>query len=537
MRFSRRAESNDRSALVDTFVDVGPLFTLLSSPDHQVIYGRRGTGKTHALAYLADKRQSINEPVVFVDLRTIGSSSGIYSDMSLPLAERATRLLSDTLATIHELLLEFFIDHGEEHDLSQSGPLLDELAHEVTNVKVTGTVESEISRSRSDQQGRETHASISGGHPLNLSVAADSSTSFTSGRQAQERFAQSGTIYHSIHFGSVVRIMSRLVDLVAPKRLWILLDEWSSIPYDLQPYLADFLKRSILPVPRLTVKIAAIEQRARFRIALEGSSYIGIELGADIAADIHLDDFMVFDNDEERATQFFKELIFRHFQSVSEDVLGIWTSDELVRRAFSQANAFVELVRAAEGVPRDAMNVLALAAQGSLRERISINGIRTAALNWYQRDKESAVRSKELAVELLYWIIEEVIAHRRARGFMLRSSVRHALIDYLFDHRILHLLKRNVSSRDEPGIRYDVYKLDYGCYVEFINTLRFPMFLLSDDITLDVVSGGIEVPADDYRSLRRAILDLEEFEMTQTEGPRPLQNSLFAKPSGTDTET
>lgn len=54
LKISRRAETYDRAQLVATFVDIGALFTLLSNRDHQVLYGRRGTGKTHALYYLAD---------------------------------------------------------------------------------------------------------------------------------------------------------------------------------------------------------------------------------------------------------------------------------------------------------------------------------------------------------------------------------------------------------------------------------------------------------------------------------------------------
>jgi hypothetical protein len=38
--------------LVDTFIDVGPLLTLLRSDDLQIVGGRRGTGETHALTYL-----------------------------------------------------------------------------------------------------------------------------------------------------------------------------------------------------------------------------------------------------------------------------------------------------------------------------------------------------------------------------------------------------------------------------------------------------------------------------------------------------
>jgi Cdc6-like AAA superfamily ATPase len=52
--FNKRAERTSEAILVATFVDSAPLFDLLSTTNNQVIYGRRGTGKTHALKYLAE---------------------------------------------------------------------------------------------------------------------------------------------------------------------------------------------------------------------------------------------------------------------------------------------------------------------------------------------------------------------------------------------------------------------------------------------------------------------------------------------------
>jgi hypothetical protein len=108
-------------------------------------------------------------------------------------------------------------------------------------------------------------------------------------------------------------------------------------------------------------------------------------------------------------------------------------------------------------------------------------------------------------------IIDTVIGDRRARAFLLQSGESHPLIDTLYDARVLHILKRNVSTHDQPGVRYDVYKLDYGCYVDLIATVKAPLgFLPSED---DNGQGGyIEVPPDDYRSIRRAILDLSQIE-------------------------
>lgn len=52
--FAKRAERIEKESLMASFVNVGALIDLLSTVDHQVLYGRRGTGKTHALVYLAE---------------------------------------------------------------------------------------------------------------------------------------------------------------------------------------------------------------------------------------------------------------------------------------------------------------------------------------------------------------------------------------------------------------------------------------------------------------------------------------------------
>jgi hypothetical protein len=84
-------------------------------------------------------------------------------------------------------------------------------------------------------------------------------------------------------------------------------------------------------------------------------------------------------------------------------------------------------------------------------------------------------------------------------------------IDRLYDARLLHLLKKSIASNDEPGKRYDVYKIDYGCYVDLISTSRTPLGLLAGDED----GSFVDVPPDDYRSIRRAILHAEDILLRQ----------------------
>ena len=138
LRFSRRADQVSREKLVSTFVNAEPLLTILSTEDHQVVYGRRGTGKTHAFLYLAQLATDNGEFPIYVDLRSTGSSGSIYNDPTKSIPERATSLLLDVLETLHDKLLEICIEKAEELDLSRTGPLLDAFSSSIGDVTIIG---------------------------------------------------------------------------------------------------------------------------------------------------------------------------------------------------------------------------------------------------------------------------------------------------------------------------------------------------------------------------------------------------------------
>jgi len=454
------------------------------------------------LLYVTEQLKAKGTVPVYVDLRNMGSSGGLYADTQIPLTQRATRPLLDVLGAVHECL----IDHAviAELDLAAIGPILDKLAQSITELVVVGEVQREVNRiSKADLEDSASIKVEVGSMPT---VTAGSASTQKASSQEETRLRESGQTRYHVHFGSVSRTLDELAKTLHPARILIVLDEWSTIPLELQPYLADLIRRAIFPISGITTKIAAIEQRSSFKIGSHGD-YTGIEIGADASADVDLDDYMVFDNNADRALEFFQELLFKHYASEDMTKPEFKDSDELIQAAFTQRNAFEDFVRAAEGVPRDAFNVLSIAAQRSLNDKISIPMVRVAARTWFQRDKEGAIRSNSDAEDLLHWIIADVIAHRRARAFLLRSNTRDPLIDALFDARLLHVIKRSISGHDEPGARYDVYKLDYGCYVDLLTTSKAPEKLLD----VDDPAATVNVPSDDYRAIRRAILDLDRF--------------------------
>jgi hypothetical protein len=459
LRIPRRAENAARRTLSATYVAAGSFSALLNSSDHQILYGRRGTGKTHALLHLGDLLDRTGDVVVYVDLRTIGSAGGDESA-----SERGTHLLIDTLEELHDGLLSVAL----ERDVSdQTGLLraLDELGAAATTVRVVGDVERETT------VGDAAESSTSVGVTVTATPGIRAARGDRRSVSTQSRLLSTGVERHQVLFGPLSRALRGIVRSLAPARLWLLLDEWSSVPRDLQPLLADLIRRGVLPVGGITVKIAAIERRSRFTSVATSGEYVGIEVGSDAASAVDLDEFLVLDNSGPRSRDFFARLFHNHTSVWLTSMLRDPPADAAAFVAESfRRNAFAELTRAAEGVPRDAINIAALAAQRANDNPIGVADVRHAARDWYLRDKHTAISANPAARAMLRALIDEVVGRRKTRTFVVDqvSAERNGVVEDLHDARLLHRLRRGLADPRRPGALYDGFAIDYGCYVSLL---------------------------------------------------------------------
>lgn len=113
LQLTRRSEQQDTDVLASTFVNVGNLLSILSNKDHQIIFGRRGTGKTHALKYFNIFKNNSNDISIYVDLRTIGSNTSLYNDTKRSIIDRSTILIKD----VFQLLINKLMDIIYEKDV------------------------------------------------------------------------------------------------------------------------------------------------------------------------------------------------------------------------------------------------------------------------------------------------------------------------------------------------------------------------------------------------------------------------------------
>lgn len=499
----QRSERQEEVAkLVDTFVDVG-ILPQLANRNNQILFGRRGTGKTHVLRVLdARLREDSLNAVVYIDARVLGSTTQ-FSDPSVSMPARCLALFRDILGELHNGLLEMVANLPGERT---------ERAFERLNaLAAIGSENTQSWRPESRTLSAENERARTGKANIEVDGLGGATVDAGVGRRNTEKGAisqnETSERVDRIYFPDVHGVLNDLLT-ASGTHLYVLLDEWSSLPEDVQPFLAEFVRRGLLPLSRVTIKIGALEHRSRFSCVVEERQF-GFELGADIATATDLDDYYVFDRNPARISETYADVLYRHISAelpdgYLKDVHRVDSAQKLPSRLFTERAVFDELARASEGVMRDLINIFTKAyldAHRRGRESIDRKGVLEAARQWFEQDKSRHLDDHLQVV--LQRIVDDVIGDKRARSFLLpRELEKHPVVQRLFDARVLHHMQRGYADKDNPGIRYNIYTLDYGTYVDLLTTKKEP------EIELLEVSEEAErvVPFDDKRSIRRIIL-------------------------------
>jgi Cdc6-like AAA superfamily ATPase len=509
----RSEKQQNPELLIQTYVETGVL-PQLDNENNQVLFGRRGTGKTHLFRVLEQEYRSNQDYLsLYMDLRILGSAQQL-NDPDRPLTQRYINLFKDFLGEIQYGLMDV-ATNPEMSTRDDAINKVERLGEAIINVAHI-TKERQISRELSKSSEKDTKGTL-GIKNTRINVGLNGSYNDKLSSRYAEIYQE--LFENNIIFSEIYHLINDAIEAVGKKKLLIFIDEWTGIANDVQPYFAEFLKRSFFPMPNVTIKIASLEYRSKFNLPLSNNNLIGFELGGDISANLDLDDYYVYDRNPDKVMDIFQELGFKHIKTglpegYMENNLNIHSSRGLRQRLFTERATFIELVRAAEGVARDFINIFNTAffdAQRRGRDKIDVRAVREAARQWYEKDKAGNLSQEQH--DVLRRIVEYVIVNKKGRSFMLeRSHANHQMIQSLFDFRIIHLISRGYSDRKNPGIRYNIYTLDYGTYVDLLQTKKKPLFYI--DETRDEDDEPI-VPFDDKRSIRRIILDPRVLELIE----------------------
>jgi hypothetical protein len=486
--------SERRGKYLNIFEDWGILDSLENN-SNQVIFGRRGSGKTHLIGSFEEKNDKIqnnNKVVTFVDLRDASSMCLVDADdkdkrklFAFEFFWRTAYLIFVQLKNKLENQYVSTSDEIKKDKISDALSKVNELLDLISENKI------------SHQVG------------ILLREKIDRPIGFKTKNGDQEGYLKERSIKEYLE--SIVKALG--LDYIV-----ILLDEWSSIPSSVQPYFADMVKKALIVSPKISAKISTIRFRTRFSASENTGDSYGLELGADVFGEIDLDTLKVWEKDFEGAVDFYRKLLFKHIRfelnkfGIINDIL---TEGHLVDRMFSSEDAFRELVRAGEGIPRDFLNVFkraySLYYSDTGKKAITMKHIRNAAMNWYEEDKLANIDRNSGAYKVLERIINQVITKFKKKAFLVTSELSgDEDLQYLVDLRLLHRIHQGWSSKSQPGKRYDIFSIDYGSFIRLLDTKEgreIDLDLFHELATEEKVALEQPLPDLDLRSIRRIIVN------------------------------
>jgi len=217
----RSEKQTDLQKLVGSYVDIGILPQLLNR-NSQIVYGRRGTGKTHLAGVLSSKlRERPSTIVVLIDARTLGSTAQ-FSDSAISLSRRCLSLFRDILGEIHNGILEHAVDHPTSDSNYVLGDL-DALSRAATEPFAQRLVKDISERALAKAETRDVAGAQISASSANVAVSSAQS------RAAEVEQSSLSVVSHEdkVIFPQIHDVLRRVLERTRTT-LFVVIDEWSS---------------------------------------------------------------------------------------------------------------------------------------------------------------------------------------------------------------------------------------------------------------------------------------------------------------------
>lgn len=499
-----RTEYNTTKKFLDYYAGKD-VINKINNVKNQVIYGRRGTGKTHLLKALQetliDTFEENRKLPIYIDMRKIkpfvSNDNPVYYALVVfkELTIELLKTIHENIGILYNIDLLNVTNRGFINEKQKI--ILNYL--ERFNYKLEGSVITKIG---------DVDFAINEIQTISrkLSLSQNPLLDLESERTKDIKTEESKIKY--LTFSQMTDIVVEIVTEINVTGIYYLIDEWSETPIDYQPIVSELLKRAFI-TSNITLKIAAIPNRT----ILINQDRIGLEDGGDIFG-YSLDNKYIYELNPELTKSFFNELLFYHLYSIEPNLYQEYMDRKtnLPRKTFNNqflANqALREILIASAGIPRDFISIFVnsynvFIDRNGLQNRMSLADIRTATISWYETDKKKTVDANVNAKILLDKIINDIIlTKKRCHFLILEKYESNQFLQDLIDLRVIHLRKKGISHKDIKGANYNVYYIDYACYTS--------SNIYHNKINSDLLS-EIET-TDNFREIRRVALDEKFFD-------------------------
>lgn len=489
--------------------------TTMTGRRHQILFGRRGTGKTtlfkqllldgmphnpagqyiaimiqaqdfmrspevlqkdpvvvRARSYFREFLGQVAEQMIAVGDKTLKNES-LLSKLGLKNKPRRD-VLVDRLFKLHAIL---------KHGIPYRRLVQSSYQEELTNVTSSGKI-------KSTESGGGIGASVDvglGGNdtsPIvaNTDLQFDSKVSGYGKSVSEKRQSENmtATIQSGYDLGvpEIRNLFRDIVETLQLDHIMILLDEWESLN-DCQAEFAQYLKSTFMGIQCISIKIAAYRNVCKFNNGATRANFRGFEVGQDIseAGDTDLPP------SGPNTKKFFFDILYKRLLYKERELETIYgppdAFDHLLLAADVCKNQYAAdmLVRGAHGISRDFLTAFYLAActvnYDVARDKITLESVNDAHGELSRKIQENVHTADDIG-GLLYELVKPHVHRTGAPFFFIgrQNEEWDELLWELVEKRALHV----IPSADMPegsDVEWKGYEISYGLFEEWSRALMF----------------------------------------------------------------
>lgn len=470
------------------------MLDLFEKKNHEILFGRRGTGKTtilRALTYYTNYENTgpQKKRCFYVDMEDVIPNDCELSNNNskVIIVETYRKLLSNII----DQFMDFWCDISDvrnykginytKSEINYIAKKIDQLHTLVTygtkktdNLQEIEKINTKIESDKGYSISNELEISAD---PLKMSAASKFFAKFNRSK-SKARIEEISLEKRNEYVLDVNRIkdtIEKIVMLLKLDCLIICIDEFTrvdkGVSETIQPYIAQLVKDTFFRINGVSMKITSLWNRTEMQIRQLGGARIGIELGEDIERGLDLDT-MFFEDNHNRC--FFKNMLVNTYTLFYNDN-SLEPTEELkkyiVDKLFSSDEAFDLLVCGSQGIPRVFGNLIISAIDKRIAQekpKIDPEIIYECVINNFtQMVRRKLPYTDSNIIEKF----DEFIDNNKTR-FILISTKDYdnnkQEINGLIDNNYMHQYPSEKIPRKIRN-KYKVYLIHYGNYLEILD--------------------------------------------------------------------
>lgn len=500
---AERSDDHPDEFVLESFYDYDVIDRFINNKN-QIVQGSRGMGKTHILKYLEKTLgNEVDKTIhcIFIDCSPVGSGGACgLNDNPEPLDypfNKPTRFFESFLMRIYNKLHGFF-KYQYFEDIRKKDKVFSLLSEMQNSIFTKSEIidNSTITAVDGANTAESTHHSGSIAFFKDANIAKGHNKE--KAKNASKERKENVRIRYSVTFSNFSFLLEELLE-ITNTRIVFLLDEWSFVPPNIQPYFAEFLRRTLLRIPRVKFKIAVIPQGNYYQSTINGQT-IGFAIGDDIKFELDLDHTYSVDKAPSDIVSFCFGFLCKHISAMLK--INIIES-ELVENMFENDRAAFMLVRASEGNPRDFILLAGKCARGFLSKEGFIITDKEVIFKARELFETSKLRNiTKTARNLLTKLTKYVVYQHQNRGFLIDQDFLDSSRDLrtLINSRIIHILKENIIDYEQSlSGSCALLILNFGTYCEALYARKPINLFVGEDVLEKNIFGQRE--AKPYDSL------------------------------------